>query len=75
MLPFFRRFIAENVAVCSKCCDKDGDEESLTAGSRTQDYAALQWSHHVDVKQHIWLLIVFSVVSFGEWFHLVTGIN
>ena len=42
VLPSFRRFIAENVAVCSKCCDKDGDEESLTAGSRTQDYAALQ---------------------------------
>ena len=42
VLPSFRRFIAENVAVCSKCCDKDVDEESLTAGSRTQDYAALQ---------------------------------
>ena len=41
-LHYFRRFIAENVAACSKCCGKDDDEESLTTGSRGQDYAALQ---------------------------------
>ena len=41
-LHCFRRFIVENVAACSKCCGKDDDEESLTTGSLTKDYAALQ---------------------------------
>ena len=52
----------ENVAACSKCCGKDDDEESLATGSRSQDYAALQWNYHVGGKQALWLLIVLSVV-------------